>query len=262
MVHTDAAKLGLGIRNWRQYADLPTVDLSIDFDFFVREDPDWDLGHSEHPEVRGTYTDTIWDVRYLQLDLHALTDLRTYADFMPTQLQLALSTKGVALVPQALRYVGFADSHEYAYNLFTLHDDPVAPVVLNIDAHHDMWEPGPHPMCANWATWLHDYKAPGSHFIHAYPSWLQDPGAPVRPMEQVQWSKWPGLGTPHRVRRIFLCRSGAWVPPHLDPDFFALADLLRRFGRTKWYEQFKPRRAPTAREAARTRRQIAEALQR
>jgi hypothetical protein len=48
------------------------VDLSIDFDFFIKEDPMWDFGHNE--SILFLNFSPLWQIRYADYDLVKETD--------------------------------------------------------------------------------------------------------------------------------------------------------------------------------------------
>lgn len=250
------------------------VDLSIDFDFFVREDPMWDFGHQEGGPLAAVFSNHIWPTRYAAVDLYTETDPQTYADFLPEHLVKRLAAKGLRFTGLTGRRLGVADSHRHAYEFFR---NSKAHTLLNIDAHHDCWTGtnGLSVACDNWLTFLR-HERRQRHYIQLYPKW-KDPsndgppqpliGSPVRKPAEVsikQWADWPGFGNgQHVVGDIFICRSPVWVPPHHDAAFIALVEQFRIFtdGELTEIDNMRVRTAPTPEEAAAMREQQRAMLQ-
>lgn len=237
---------------------LPTVDVSVDFDFFVREEPLWDFGHSEN----GLFLHLAWATRYSSIDLYSETNPVVYADFQPTTeaLKTALVSKNILTTPKG--QAGVADSHSYAYSFFADARGGPPDALINIDAHHDIFDihrPGVVD-CSNWLAELIK-KWPNTRFLQLYPKWkdaeLDGPGAAAVAgrLEQLKWADWSGFTKQHKLRNLFICRSGAWVPPHLDPQFVGFVDGVGLWFRNKAY-QLQPitkREFPTPEAAAQQR---------
>lgn len=240
----------------KEEKDLPeikTVDLSIDFDFFIREDPLWDFGHSEVEGPMGAFfLTTLWDVRYSTINLYEETDILKYADFRPQAIFTSLQRKGVWLSDKA--HAGFAESHKEALPFFRGALNP-PDVFINVDAHHDLYSDpeGRTANCGNWLTALYDqWSSHGTRFLQLYPRWknMRNDGTPVRPIEMTTFKKWEGFkDAAYLIRNVFFCRSGAWVPPHHDDAYFATVSMIAQLARS--YEergQFMVRSAPSREE--------------
>jgi len=196
--------------------------VSVDFDFFVREKVEWDWGHQETM----LFLNPIWTFRYAStINIRRETDPKKYADFEPTEIVHRLWSKNLV---QGRRYrVATAESH---LSILEFCKGEAFDLVINLDAHHDMYhEPKDgKPDCGN--LWVPLYDAmPKARHIHVYPKWqngdLVTP--PVRPIEQTPWPDLK-IGNGYEVTRLFFCRSGCWVPPHLDPLFNS---MVTQFGR-------------------------------
>ena len=226
-----------------------TALLSIDYDFFIREDPLWDFGHSEGLNA-GPLGGAIWFSRYMALDLFEETDPDTYADFQPIQIVEALRQKGFAF-PEEKIPVGVGDSHRHALEYLTRLGQP--DVLINIDAHHDCYEPrGEEVECDTWLTEMIDKW--GVEVAQIYPGWKDqawDP-APVRPMSIHAWPEWVPAkeGSPLVVQGIYVSRSGTWVPPHHDPGFLDMVDRIRSIGTVEVVEETPLRPHPHPRGVA------------
>ena len=223
------------------------IALSLDFDFFVRELMMWDWQHSELDPLRSTFA---WVGRYAGMDLYKECDPKRWADFDPRDLWAVLAERGVTLRPGTTCWI--ADSHGKAYPVL---NRPGFDELVNIDAHHDCWEPNPmagdEPTCENWLG----CTAISRPAIQVYPTWkTKEMGrhgsgaAPVRPgagLFETTWNEWRTgpKNEPLEVVAMFLARSGAWVPPHLDTMFLQLVRTIGGAGcRIEWLERVTDRR--------------------
>jgi hypothetical protein len=219
------------------------IDISIDFDYFVRELIEWDWGHGEG--IRMFLTE-IWPIRYRQIDLWRECNPVVYADVMPDEFGAQLSDQGLSL--QRMRHLGYAESHKWALPFLLDKSSKVpADVMINFDAHHDCYtdfravmpdSEAAKPSCENWVQHYLDVR-PSTKVMWVVPKWRIDAiGNDMRKVERCRKSpitkRKPEVTTldklsfnRDRVRNVFICRSGAWVPPHLDPLFIL---LLRSFG--------------------------------
>jgi hypothetical protein len=240
---------------------MKTVDLSIDFDFFSREDPMWDWGHAEGGTSQLFLIDA-WMARYTGADLWTDTDPALHADCLPEELFGQLRARNVRLLPSFTGRFGVAESHEEAFKFFRKGNSP-PDALLNIDAHHDAFC-GIHGRvdCANWMRYLALEKrwAAKTRIVQLYPKW-KDPaldGPPGMELETHAFREWAGFNEPHRIRHVFICRSGAWVPPHLDETFTKFArgwaDLFP-IDQTEQIGSICRRPCPTREEAAEHKRQ-------
>lgn len=235
------------------------VDLSIDFDFFVREEPLWDWGHGEDSKEI-SYEQTVWSIRYSSSLLHIprATAPERYADFQPRLLPLmtALAEKGVYMVYGKTGEFGYADSHKEAYPFFlrdkgrTVAERQPPDMLINIDAHHDCYNVNDELDCGNWLAKLMGRWVQPTRYIQLFPKWkeVEHPLAHL-PLTLQQFKDWPGtLDDPHRIRHIFICRSGARVPPHLDPMFTKFLNEVGEFAgpaRSYMYGDLWMRKCPS-----------------
>ena len=248
----------------------PIVDISIDFDFFVRELPEWDLTHNNSCPDPMLFKQMLWTVRYATHRLYEWTRMETYADFLPSALfERLIGDKGFRLGPQTGRSIGIADSHrlafEFFHNLWKTTTPPDA--LINIDAHHDCYpswssemvkgdrycrtveaiiggqpldidtlhEAAPGLRCDNWLTYLFDHWQDHTHFVQLYPKWkaLDVDKAPQRLLPMFHFNDWKGFGGANhslQIRHIFVCRSPEWVPPHHDTRFLELLSACVQLG--------------------------------
>lgn len=234
----------------------PTVDVSIDFDFFVREDPMWDWGHRDD-----LFSATVlWTVRYMERDLYKELEIAEHADFHPLDLAEALKSKNIHMRGGLKYAAGIADSHSWAFPFFTGRRGGPPNYLVNIDAHHDIFQDGTtnHVVQAqNWLLHLTEaWEDTNTRFIQLYPRWkdqgIERPsGLYVPPsMVMASWADWGGFREEVNVRHIFLCRSSPWVPPHFDPLFKSMVNLLGAYRRVVELQPLVARTYPTRVEAA------------
>jgi hypothetical protein len=185
--------------------------LTVDFDFFVPEKPEWDFGHQESL----LFLKMLWTSRMGMLD-----KMRTDGNEHGFWQQFA-----------GVKFTGptwVSDSHSYAYSLLK----GVSRVVL-FDAHHDCWEGDSlgvdkserRIMCHNWLReWLMGGKNRKVTWVK--PAW-QDACTLPKDMKGkvkvITYSKGMELGLEGSVA-AHICRSGCWVPPWLDKAFLAFVD--------------------------------------
>ena len=145
---------------------------------------------------------------------------------------LAFLLRGLPL-PEARGWEGFWDRFAFApgaalyygdSNALAFHErvrQGVEEVVL-LDAHHDAgYRPlGEEPACDDWMVYYHRQ---GARLRLFYPPW-RDPGLEPGPMVPLRREVDPGGRVEGVFHRVFLCRSGAWVPPWVDPAFFAFLE--------------------------------------
>lgn len=187
--------------------------LVVDFDYFfpVPQDPQDPLAflyawaHFETPYYLGE----VWEERALAFLLRGLPlpQARGWEGFW----------ERFAFAPEARLY--YADSNALAF-----HSDVHQGVreVMLFDAHHDAgYRPlGVEPACDDWMVY---YARQGARLRVFYPSW-RDPSLEPVPAVPVERVKDPGGPVEGVFHRVFLCRSGAWVPPWADEAFFAFLE--------------------------------------
>jgi hypothetical protein len=233
------------------------ADLSIDFDFWSREEVAWDWGHREDKE--GMFAGLAWLTRYWSQDLHRECSFR-HADFHPRHLLRELRARGTTFGPGML---GVADSHAHAYTFFTRRwrDDGLPGLVIQLDAHHDCWPRGRALHCGNWVTRL-KWTFPQMRMAQVYPRWkdLTLDGRPVCAIDSSKWEDTDPALWQVQVRHIFLCRSPVWVPPHHDDEFGRLVNRLARGRKGEQFGTMFRRALPSYRELQAQRRTHREAL--
>lgn len=198
------------------------VDLSIDFDFFIREDIEWDWGHREDT----LFLNTIWPVRYANnvMDIRKETDVDKFADFHPIKILPNLKEKGFDI--SKTKELFLCESHLGIVQSFD-NDKIDADILISLDAHHDAWDKK-EVDCGSWLNHFMKKKLYRKAIV-VYPKWKdkRDDGKKLPKRDDVgivYWHDFPKVN--YEVQRIFLCRSGCWVPPHHDADFSTMATIL------------------------------------
>lgn len=204
--------------------------LSLDFDFWVRDDPNYDFGHNEDLRINHI----LWSIRASQFlargkDIEKIVRIEP-SEISPQNFYTHLVKKHVDITESEIlstdshaRIVDFLKSHK-KINL------------VHIDAHHDFGYSDQQDRinCGNWVQFLVNQKKISKiHLI--YPKWRDgylldfdlNPEVKLRIEEWRKKYKIPvtisfGLENlnPFKVNKFFMCRSGAWVPPWLDLHFF------------------------------------------
>ena len=255
-----------------------SVLLSVDFDFFSREDPAWDWGHSEPSpnEPRDShahlYAAMVWMMgRYSmthmltgkRVDLFEETDPK-HAGLLPEDFVTTIDAAGLRWYDVDNVPLWVADSHRHGL-LAVRRSRPTH--VLSFDAHHDMYvELAGRPElrqknlplnCGNWLALAMEQDQNLTATI-VYPAWrreFEDAPIPAHLADRTrvafidEWEQDPDVGT---VSGALLCRSPVWLPPHHDDAFVALVyDLADAFrGPVDMPDgELARRRAPTREEA-------------
>lgn len=242
----------------------PVVDLSLDFDFFIREKMIWDWGHGEGEAMGEIFRHVIWEHRYgSRLNVFEETDIGTYADFDPCTVLGQLASRNLRTGnARSRKTVGVADSHLRAHDFFNdvwARDRPPA-MLLQLDAHHDSWQSTKKMHCGNWLSALME-QHPGVRYRQAYPKWKdpRDDGPPNVPagvdFDMQHWSEFKS--EPMRLRHIFFCLSSAWVPPHHDAKFIEVVEWLAMVRKLSVLGDIPAREAPTQQKAMKMREEQA-----
>lgn len=248
--------------------------ISIDFDFFIRENPIWDFGHSEDNKEFNT---SVWKYRYFSVDLYNETDINVYADFNPINIISKLKWLGFKLNKPK---IVISDSHQYIYKEIKILGDCN---LINFDAHHDCWIERGEVNCANWLsksflsskvkkiTWVtpswckefYKYLYFPNNFINLAEIKISKNCKKVG--EKIKFLKnFPEcyitqvycdeLKRNHfknkEINVIFLCKSGSWVPPHHDLSFKKTVNKLQSItDNFKIIEKIDVRLFPSGKEA-------------
>ena len=177
--------------------------LTVDWDFFMVEKPEWDLGHRESL----LFLTVLWGARGgLAEEMRLTGDERGFWD------RLGLGRR---------RTLWVSESHCFAHSLTTGVDR-----VVTFDAHHDCWRGDAGKVtCENWLrTWLEGSRR--RRVVWVRPGWVdkglaavpEDLEDRVEVVEGLEGLEGLELGLGGRVE-VHVCRSGCWMPPWLDGAF-------------------------------------------
>jgi len=187
--------------------------LSVDWDWFVPEDPIWDAGHREST----LFLKFVWFTRATLMEVWKTSGQEdSFWERMREIVDLDKCTK-----------IDVSDSHSSCFHLVDRHDR-----LILVDAHHDClpWDENPHRIdCANWVrVWLRmgRYKRNPLHMFWVKPKWQKNltlKGVPKKIREQITVTRLEklreALGCKPKIDTIHVCRSGCWTPPWLDKKF-------------------------------------------
>jgi hypothetical protein len=210
--------------------------LTVDWDFFVPEDPlVHDFGHAEN----ALYHDWIWDTRAMYIDdIKTTGQERTF--WSDIQKHNTIATNKVVV----------SDSHIHAYEVAVRSGFDT---IVSIDAHHDCWpfkvsEAGAEYDCGSWLRWwLENDHAHEAHWICA--DYTQ--GAFGHGDEHERAYEVKGIEKLDNVvfAAVHVCRSGCWTPPWLDHRFvsfvergkFEYVETMGHDGDTHQWDPMQPR---------------------
>jgi len=177
--------------------------LSVDWDFFVPEKIEWDVGHREAL----FFLKALWATRLWLYD-EMKTDGREGLFWRWVSSWADLS--GACLV--------VSDSHCFAYDVTT-----EAQRVILVDAHHDCWDaerPG-EVACHNWArVWLEQRRNRRMVWVHPGAERIENCPLPDDLNSRVKLTTMEAGRLPKvKLGAVHICRSGCWTPPWLDEAF-------------------------------------------
>ena len=212
--------------------------LSIDFDFFQKTSAEtMKTFYPDGIDLSPKLTELVWKSKYENArmcgeDLGVLVSLdREKLEELKRNLHASFSKNNSP-------YLMIRNSHVHAYDFVkTVLEKEQADGshgvkihIVNVDMHHDFFNKNENLDCGNWLGKTEEYLSTQefSHHIR----WITQPVAfevyglndvsffseavkfDFAELENVVWDA------------IFLCRSDAWLPPHLDSEFCDFANSL------------------------------------
>jgi len=213
--------------------------ISLDFDFWLEmpEFENYDWGFREAP----FFMDYIWAMRAMDA-LARGVDLREQINLPkdephPAEFLKLLMDRKLNVVRNS---VAISESHVMAYKWFVRLKDLH---IIHIDAHHDFgYASGMRQLnCDNWVKYL-VAKGKVKKITLIYPKWRlrqvnewENGGIEAAEKLGVEVDVCYGLeeSLPRdlKIRKMFICRSGAWVPPWMDEKFLSIVHMLMMVGR-------------------------------
>lgn len=223
--------------------------LSIDWDYFVEEDPKLDYGHEEV----GFFLNHIWSTRRLWAKLdengNVVTDangqivhvVRDLKELLPFRGDLSMITNLPCLGSANGYHLAWGESHQAILQMLEGKGDNLE--IVNIDAHHDLGYRGKafdfavrQPDCGSWGEYLIAKNRVAS-WKQVYPKWrIKFPEGHSETLRRTKkklgdkftvTTELPAKAVPWRkVDYVFVCRSGCWTPPVYDDRFNWLLQSL------------------------------------
>ncbi len=208
------------------------VILSIDWDFFIEEDPMLDMAHMES----AMFLELLWAAR----EFSWRSSGRTPEEVMPIRYKpLHFVNRLVSWFDLDSYCAGTAESHLEIVDFLEKRPRTRGLRLYHFDAHHDIYY-GKHskipfeypPNCGTWMLHLHRKKWIKDPVI-VYPKWRKKfpehtVEKAIKLIPSARHTFFESLRVPNRpkVEAVFLCRSGCWVPPCYDDAFNVLSKRL------------------------------------
>lgn len=225
--------------------------LSIDWDFFVPEKPEWDWGHQEN----GLFIGPMWQLR--------MADFFARGEDLREEMKLATCAPHARKFWETMRRLGYKFTSKTRVTIGESHSQAAAPFlavekderidVLHFDAHADSGYGDPAAVVetakaklrkneTDCGTWLLTValKVP-TNVTYVYPQWkgLKEWKSEFKGDDDPRLQEFLDHRAivydeerlvkacrPREVDRVFICRSGAWTPPWLDDEFQLFAGTL------------------------------------
>jgi len=196
------------------------LGISVDWDYFVPEEIEWDLGHCETP----FHLSHVWMLRAaLESKMRTSGEEAGFWARVFKRLPLAPSCRAAV-----------SESHISAWSI--LNTMPHIKLVVLFDAHHDCWPRHGKALvtCSDWLrVWLEADRSRRAIWVH--PSWIADrdgllfplPKGKLREQIKVYSALPPKARLRAEAHALHICRSGCWTPPWLDESFAAFVAGVR-----------------------------------
>lgn len=198
--------------------------LSIDWDYYINVNKEKrKVWFPDIPEDLLTEEDRelLWKPYYEQFDLSRIGIMED--DFENTKKVI----KNCKLNHNLIKRV--KDSHRYIYDVIyeVMHHYSVNEVtVYNIDYHHDMYQyriPNERVNCSNWAAILQEELGNSLDYY-----WIKRDDSEEYSLAGKVDCKLSNIADINSINFdvLYLCKSGAWSPPHLDTCYQELVSCL------------------------------------
>lgn len=217
------------------------VLLSIDYDFFWREEASWDFGHSESG---GFMEEIIWSIRTSGFppEISLQTEMEKGVSPGPEQFWGCLEKMGFDL---SGAHLTASNSHAYAAKAF-LSIDPIGEVgrIVNFDAHHDLGYPKPFSKDFSnvrkmWrkgtveaGSWLGLLMVLHGYSVDiVYPTWkgIQETKPSFKETRKAKLHVFDGsVVEGGRVVGLHIAKSPGWSPPWGDDRFISFVHKAER----------------------------------
>lgn len=198
----------------------PIRVLSIDWDYFIDASNDFRMSHFPDggtENLPAKMLDLVWISRYGYKGLE----------------QVKVDTSELLKLRELLRKiikpytkVVIADSHKDIYKYVeNLSKSNLSMELYNIDFHHDVYDFGNENVdCGNWLRKCIEKQGTDQNkFV-----WVRREDSQLSGLELIDNSSVVGISEDLSggFQLVFLCRSSAWSPPHLDDKFLSLCRFI------------------------------------
>jgi len=198
--------------------------LSVDWDYFVFTENEYQGSYLEN---KRSLIDE-WYKRYI-ISRKSGRDIRKSYKLCPEVKSFWIKIKKYFRFSDKVK-VYVSDSHSLSYKIAK---ECKANSVCLFDAHSDLGYGGAASLnfevnCANWLGKLLKENAIDSAIIFYSPYTTENPGyfKQMNMRYNIRYESLDSLKSRTEISAIHICRSGAWVPPWFDDDFFKFVDEL------------------------------------
>lgn len=198
--------------------------LSIDFDYFQCVTEEQLQLYPDGIDLDTELSEIVWGARYA-VNGDAIRQVGIMEDELE-KLELLLQNNG------GNSPVMIANSHVHIYDFIHDHLKSGERIeLINVDMHHDFENGNPEPDCGNWIMHLADEQEKAGNKI-AF-NWIVNPVSldmyGIEPNDTLRELTLPSLDriAEEKFDAVFLCRSDAWTPPHLDKYFTEVCDVIK-----------------------------------
>lgn len=197
-----------------------TKILSIDWDYFV--DADEEIMDLCFPDIPSDYTEFVSNIIWSRYYAGEMRD--KLLDVSIEHKKLRYFDNWVKNVDLSQTSFVCASSHAYMMTLFNGVEDKGNVEIVNIDFHHDNFlleiNDTDFVNCGNWLTYLlHNYNIKAT--------WIKNEKSYEDEIDsRIEITDSLSVIDNFMPDYIFLCKSYAWTPPHLDKYFIKLFKLF------------------------------------
>ena len=187
--------------------------LSIDFDFFQNVNRETLNHYPDGVDLSTELSKAVWAGKYVSLCKESEMIKNVTVDMLRLSQLLDILENQDCDIP-----VMIAQSHKSIYDFIHEHMDEENSVsIVNIDLHHDMFNDNIELDCGNWISHIkNDYPKTTITWITREVS-LECYGLTVK--DKIPFALDFSEIADEQFDIVFICRSDAWLPPHLDTYF-------------------------------------------
>lgn len=199
----------------------PMKVLSIDFDYFQDVTPEVLINcYPDGKDLPTALTMMTWTSHYA----HSYDELMSVKidEKHLSQICKIIGNQDIATPNMAVQ------SHIHIYDFIKEHFDKTkynGCQIVNIDMHHDCFNDNTELDCGNWVNHIKK-DIPNCEVMWIANKVSNDVYGLEKLSHLIQYDFDKILNT--KFDLIFICRSDTWLPPHLDPYFDKLYQILRR----------------------------------